>query len=83
MKVALANHVWYIMVYVVVVEHLWFLWLVLVGTTLGFDCNGLYNNMGWTVVSKISYKCVIWSFFVVIRCIDELDYVYIDIIYIQ
>jgi hypothetical protein len=39
--------------------------------------------MGCTVDSKLCSKCVISSFFVVIRCIDELDYVYIDIIYIQ
>ena len=50
---------------------------------IGFDCTGFDNSMGWSVVSKPFWKCVISSIFVLIRCIDELDYVCIDIIYIQ
>jgi hypothetical protein len=55
----------------------------LVGTALGFDCTGLDSSMGWSLVSKPSWKCVNSSIFVLIRCIDEFDYVCIDIIYIQ
>jgi hypothetical protein len=54
-----------------------------VGSALGFEYTGLNRSMGPTVVSKLSWKYMISSIFVVIRCIRELDYVCIDIIYIQ